>query len=140
MRLWNRLKKSWHGLVRGRPGHRFQQRHERAKAARGTSRFGWARRIASIVLGLAAVAVGIVEIVFPGPAVAFFFVGGALLANESMLVARLMDWAEVKGRIVFAWGRDLWRHASAALRGLIVASATTAGAAGVYFGYWLIRD
>src|SRR3954470_18047537 len=95
------FREDWRELKRGRPGHRFQDRYQRAQ--RAESRGGVGKRIITMALAAIFIAVGIFFAVFPGPAVPFFFVGGALLATHSRAIARAMDWLEVRSRAVFAW-------------------------------------
>lgn len=108
MNLSLRVREYWRSLKRGRPGRRFQDRYERSAEARNRQHVAW--RIAKVIAGLVAIAIGVVEILLPGPAVLFFFVGGALLASESRAVARAMDWGERRGR-------SLWRFVRRTARG-----------------------
>lgn len=56
--------------------------------------------------------VGAVFLMFlPGPAVVLYFFAGALLASESLSVARLLDWGEVRLRALWRWGRNHWENA-----------------------------
>ena len=43
-------------------------------------------------------ALGLVMLVAPGPGILVVVVGGALIAEESLLMARALDWSEVKIR------------------------------------------
>lgn len=102
------LRKNFRHIKRGRPGHRFRDHYayERRthRGRRSTS------RILTLLLGIAAVIVGLVLCVIPGPGLPFIFVGGGLLAAESLMVARIMDWLEVKLRTVWKWGMGYWKH------------------------------
>jgi hypothetical protein len=49
----------------------------------------------TIVAGTLLLAVGLVMLVAPGPGILVVVLGGALLAEESQLIARFLDWAEV---------------------------------------------
>jgi hypothetical protein len=55
------------------------------------------------IFALLAFAVGVVLAFIPGPAVVFFGIAAALLASESMTVARALDRVEV-------WLRGAWRR------------------------------
>src|SRR3954468_10341806 len=66
--------------MRGDPGRRFQdqyRRHARQKSAHK----GGAERILNYALAAVAFVIGGVLVVFPGPAVPFFILGGILLAS-----------------------------------------------------------
>jgi hypothetical protein len=88
-----------------------------------------------ITMGLAAVfiALGVFFAVFPGPAMPFFFVGGALLSTHSRAIARVMDWLEVRGRTVFAWLKKRWRHLPLAGRIAVVVVAMACSVTGMFF-------
>jgi hypothetical protein len=95
------IQAQWQTLKRGRPGRRFRDRYEASR--RGASRRTWVQRVLRMTLAAAAIAIGVVLVFVPGPAVLFFAVAGALLASESRGVARFMDRCEVTMRN--AWNR-----------------------------------
>jgi hypothetical protein len=101
------LKKNFREIKQGRPGHRFEDhyQHEHRAHARGRSR----GRIVRLVLGLTALLVGVILCFIPGPGLPFIFVGGALLAAESLVVARLMDRVDVRVQAVRRWGIRHWK-------------------------------
>ncbi len=91
----------WRTLKRSRPGRRFSERYEASR--RGADRATVVQRVLRIVGAAVAIAIGVVLVFIPGPAVLFFAIAGALLASESRGVARALDWSEVKLRA--AWSR-----------------------------------
>ena len=96
------FKQQWHGLQRSSPGHRFQNRY--ASAQRHRAHIPAWRRILQLVIALGLVSIGVVLVFIPGPAVLFFALAGAMLASESRLVARGLDWAEL--RLRHGWHRS----------------------------------
>ena len=52
----------------------------------------------TILAGTLLFALGLVMLVAPGPGILVVMVGGALLAEESLFMARALDWSEVKIR------------------------------------------
>jgi len=120
-------------LKKGRPGQRFQERYQRAKAARKTG--GHSKRIVRIILALVSLGIGVVLVVIPGPAILFFFVGGGLLATESLWIARLMDWIEVKARALWAWGTKRWRGLSVPGKIAVIFVGALGAAGAAYFIY-----
>jgi hypothetical protein len=92
------LKNNWRELADGKPGKRFQDRHEKKK---GDGKGG--RTLKLIAAGLL-IAVGVVLLVIPGPGSVFIVLGGALLAEESAPVARALDWTELRIRKLFRRG------------------------------------
>jgi uncharacterized protein (TIGR02611 family) len=125
------MKSAWHRLKEAEPGHRFQQEYEHH---RGSERTRFAR-IISVGVGLLIVAIGIVALPAPGPGFLVIALGGALLARESRVVARAMDWAEVQLRRVLGWARSAWKHAALPAKALfVVVGLGVAGLAG-YLAY-----
>jgi hypothetical protein len=119
----------WQGLRRGRPGRRFQDRY---RIMRRRTRGSMIGRIVRMIAAAAALAVGVVLVFMPGPAVLFFLVAGMLLATESLTVARLLDWGEVRGRRWGRWIRNAWRRLPVAGK---IAAIAIAGAIVVAAGY-----
>lgn len=82
-----------------------------------------------------AVAIGIVLMFIPGPAVLFFAIAGTLLASESRGVARFLDWTEVKIRQLVTAGLDAWRRWSWLGRAAAVAVVALLAAAAAILAY-----
>ena len=108
--MWKALKRRWRELRSSRPGHRFQERYERSRRAR--SEKSALRRFAQPVAGLVILAAGIFFCIFPGPGLPLVVIGAALLSGESLVVAKTMDWLEIRIRKVLSWLRRTWRHPS----------------------------
>lgn len=104
----------WREIKRGKPGHRFQDRYERAR--RQEHKAGAGQRIFFLIAGFVCLAVGALLVIFPGPAIPFFFLAGAFLASESRRVAKVMDWAEVRVRKIVAWLKPRWKRLPKPLR------------------------
>ena len=101
--MFGNLKKRWRALKKSRPGRRFQDRHEQRKNRSAV----W--KAFYIVGGTALCLIGIVLMPAPGPGLLVVLVGGAMLAEESLLAARALDWLELKGRALFARAKHAWR-------------------------------
>ena len=108
LNLREHLREHWEELKHGRPGRRFRDRYDRThkKTARAV---GTAMRIGLFVVALLCLAVAVVLSVIPGPAIPFFFVAGGLLASESRIIARVMDWFEVRARSLGGRAKRLWK-------------------------------
>lgn len=104
------LKRQWRAFRGGKPGHRFVDRHDRVKQSRKTQ--SWARRLIEPVLGIILLAIAVVMTFLPGPGILFYFAGAGLMAGESRLLARGLDWSELRLRRVFRWIKRWWKHAS----------------------------
>jgi Putative transmembrane protein (PGPGW) len=85
-------KKAWRELKAGKPGRRFQARHERARGGGALRKWGLIAGGALIVLA------GIVLLPLPGPGLLVIAAGALLMAEESRAAARALDWLEMKAR------------------------------------------
>jgi hypothetical protein len=63
-------------------------------------------------VALVSIAVGVVLVFIPGPAVLFFAIAGAIFAMQSRRAARALDWTEVKIRGAARRLRRWWRYLS----------------------------
>ena len=129
------LQRLWHDVQSGPPGRRFQDWYERSHTAK--NRGGWIGRGLKIFAGILAIAVGLIEIVFPGPAIVFIAIGGALLATESRVIAKAMDWSEVKLRTGWRWLRRRWHRTSWPVRIAVCGTAALGIAIVGYVAYRL---
>lgn len=98
-RTRERLQARWARFTRERPGQRFEKRY---RLARQRHHSRW-RAAAIVAGGVGLVLLGIVMLVAPGPGLLAIVAGGALLAQQSLKLARGMDKAEVGIRRV--WDR-----------------------------------
>ena len=101
--MFTHLKKVFQRLKKHEPGERFgafyrEQKHKPV----------WVK-IAFFALAFVSLAVGIVLMFIPGPAVLFFALTGALLSTQSRVIAESLDKAEVWARKTFASIRAWWR-------------------------------
>ena len=131
------FREQWRELKRGRPGHRFQERYERARAE--AHECGHGQRIVRYVFGAIAVVIGAFLAVFPGPAIPFFIVAGGLFATESRAIARFMDWSEVRVRRIVAWGKRRWRKLPAVARVALMILGACASATSAFLTYRFMR-
>lgn len=98
-------------MTPGRAGRRFQDRYAATRRSRNDA--SWrqrGRRILRLVIALVAIVIAVVLMFIPGPAVVFYFIAGTLLAAESLLIARLMDWIEVRLQALWRRGKGHWRN------------------------------
>ena len=104
--MLRRLKTLWKRLETLEPGRRFQtfHREQRDKPP--------AVKAAFFAVAIACFAVGLVFVLIPGPAILFFALGGALLATQSLRVARVLDATEIWGRKTLDSIRERWRRSN----------------------------
>jgi hypothetical protein len=88
------VKGSWEALKSAPPGERFKRRYfsRRELGRRGP------KRVLMIVAGSLLIGVGLFMLVAPGPGILVLVLGAALVAEESLPMARFLDWAEIRIR------------------------------------------
>jgi hypothetical protein len=128
--MWNligRAKRSWLFFKKSQPGDRFQVRYYRRKQ----SGPGHLSRIFNIVFGSILVIFSAFFGWAPGPGTLTFVIGLSLLGGEFLVVARFLDWAEVRLRKLAHFVEVVWRSSTIG-KALIVLVAVSLVAA---FGY-----
>jgi uncharacterized protein (TIGR02611 family) len=106
--MFGRLMQQWRDLTTAKPGRRFQNRYYARKKRRSNPLV----KLVYLVLGAVLTIAGIVLLPAPGPGFLVIFVGAAMLAEESLLIAHACDWAEVKARAVLKRARRAWKRVS----------------------------
>jgi hypothetical protein len=97
--MWKKFKQTWQRIKAGKAGQRFQQEFRRRQGA-GRSPI---RKALLIGGGLLFMAAGFVLLFIPGPGLVFLFVGAFLIAQQSLLAARALDWSELRLKKLLAW-------------------------------------
>lgn len=131
-----KLKRQWEVLKRGKPGRRFVERYQAAQ--RKENRATLATRIVRFGIAIAAIGVGVVFAVIPGPAFVFFALAGALLASESRGVAKFFDWCEVKIRAVLRWTTGIWKRLPMAGKVAVVIVGAAGGVGATVMSYRML--
>lgn len=139
MALIGKIKEDWRLFKASKPGYRFRdhyRRHRRSSRQRRRSRgrFDF-RKVLFIVVGTAIAITSIVLGPLPGPGLGTFLVGLVILASELRIVARFLDWAEVKLRRPAQRAKDVWASLPRWARILIGAGLWSGG---VIFGLWVL--
>lgn len=88
------LRRHWRLFRSGRPGRRFQDFYARKRGSRGGALY----RCAAIVLGALLCLVGIFFMAVPGPGIPIFALGAVMIAQQSLVTARLLDRTEIRLR------------------------------------------
>ena len=81
-------------ITQGLPGRRFQARYRRKHAQQGSAR----KRCGFVGAGIVLTLVGVFFLAVPGPGIPILAVGLALIAQESVTVARWLDRTELRLR------------------------------------------
>src|ERR671917_1575077 len=91
-----RMRDTWRRFKAGKPGRRFRARyHRQRRSNQGRSAL---RKVLVIVGGIVIAVASMLLAPLPGPGWGTFLVGLAILASELLILARFLDWAEVKLR------------------------------------------
>jgi hypothetical protein len=95
-------------------------------------------RIVRIGLAILLVVAGVIFCFIPGPGLPLIFIGAGLLANHSLVVARALDWTDLKIRKAARSAKNWWLHASTFARyAVVILAALLAGGTG-YGAYEVI--
>ena len=131
-----RAKRSWRLFTSSRPGDRFQVRYYYHRQSRhGRSSLS---RIFNIVVGSALVIFSVFFGWAPGPGTLTLVIGLSMLGSEFLVVARFLDWAEVRLRKLARWARNVWESAPTAGKALIFLAIVACVAALGYGVYYLL--
>src|SRR5918998_3745905 len=109
--MWNligRTKRSWLHFTRSKPGDRFQVRYYRRKQ----SGPGQLSRIINVVVGSILVIFSAFFGWAPGPGTLTFVIGLAMLGGEFLVIARFLDWSEVRLRKLAHFVEGVWRSST----------------------------
>ena len=131
--LIGRIREDWHGLKASRAGYRFRDHHRRRKR-RNKGKFIF-RKVLFIVSGLAIAVVSLALAPLPGPGLGTSLVGLLIIAGELLIVARFLDWAEVKFRRPARRAKGAWAGLTQRAKIMLGMVMWTGGAA---YGLWVL--
>jgi hypothetical protein len=117
--MLERVKRSWRRFKAGTPGQRFQQQYNRRRQS-GRSPL---QKALFIACGILIMAAGFFFLFVPGPGLLILFFGAVLVAKQSLLAARALDWTEVRARKALNRSLGAWRGSTPALKILLVGLA-----------------
>lgn len=135
--LISRWKQEWHRFSDQPAGRRFEDRYERRRSRRAGSSL-W-RKALNIGGGILLLLVGAFFAVAPGPAVVFFALGGLLIAKESRLAARFLDWIDRRLEPVIAWVVRRWKRLTPLTQRVVKGCAVVWTVAAVALGVVFLR-
>lgn len=134
--MLDRLRTHWHEFKESEPGRRFQDRYRRKHGDR-RHRFG-AGSFVRVVAGAGLITAGMVMMVTPGPGIAVLLVGFSLLAGESIAMARMLDWTELRLTAAYHWTKQRWGMLSMLAQGAVVLVLVATAVAVVYGLYHVV--
>jgi hypothetical protein len=123
--MFETIKRSWQRFKADPPGKRFQQQFKRRHEVARTP----LQKALVVGGGVLLTGVGIFLFFLPGPGVLFVLLGAVMIAQQSITVARALDWTEIRLRKLFAQSVGAWPRFSAAVKILLVGLAMVAAAA-----------
>lgn len=88
--MFNRLRQTLREFFRARSGTRFRAHHARMRRSPH-----FVRTLLVVSIGVTLILLGIVLLVLPGPGLLVGALGALLIAGESLVVARLLDRADL---------------------------------------------
>ena len=96
--MFETIKRSWQRFKADPPGQRFQQQFKRRHEVARTL----LQKALVVGGGVLLTGVGIFLFFLPGPGVLFVLLGAVLIAQQSVTVARGLDWTEIRLRKLLA--------------------------------------
>ena len=129
------IREGLHKLQEGEPGKRFQEHYRSRQEGGGSSRV---RRWLFLGGGTIVILAGLFFLPAPGPGFLILFLGGGLIAQESLVAAKVLDWIELRLRKVGSWALRIWKGASMPVKVLLVIVALALGGATAWGAYLLM--
>jgi hypothetical protein len=128
--MLDELKKHWRTFRDAKPGKRFEKLHD----ARSDS----PPPIVFYAAGTVLLAGGVVLLFIPGPGLLLIAFGAALIARQSLWLAKRLDRLELVLRRLARKARTGWRRSSVPVRGAIISAAAIVSAGAGYASYLLL--
>lgn len=116
------------------PGKRFEQRFRELRQSRQS---GW-RKAVFIGVGVLIIAAGLLFLVTPGPGLLVVFVGAGLIAQQSLIAARALDWLDLWLRKLAKWGSGVWHRAPLVAKVVLVLFTMALAGLFAYAAYLLL--
>lgn len=131
------LMSRWQKFHHGTPGRRFRDRYQANR--RKIRSYPWIGRLVRTALAVAALAIGVVLMFIPGPAILFFFIAGTLLAADSLAIARILDVLELRLRKIWKWIVRHWKATPAYGKVMLAGALAASSLACAYAAYLFVR-
>ncbi len=132
--MFEQLKDRWQRFRARKPGHRFVETYNEGRRGKRSTAGHIGRLIAGVLLSV----VGVVLMPAPGPGMLVVVLGLALLAHESLTVARILDAAELRVRppvlALLAW----WKRRSRGTHIVLILAGLILGAIAALAGLYLM--
>lgn len=107
------LKQRWQQFAAAPPGQRFREHFKRRQQSQPSAIH---KRILAMGAGIVIMGLGLVMLIAPGPGILVLLLGATLVAQESFVAAKFMDWADIRVRRLLIRVLRLWRRFSPASR------------------------
>jgi hypothetical protein len=104
--MFEQLKKRWHHFSEAPPGQRFKEHFHQRQQQRPSALHN---KILAFGGGILLIGLGLIMLIAPGPGILVVGIGAALIAQESLTAARMLDWLDIRIQPLIAWLAQLWR-------------------------------
>jgi hypothetical protein len=135
--MLKKLRERFRALAEEPAGSRFSNHYHKVHSRGGR---GLPHKVLLIAGGIVVIAIGLVMLPAPGPGIIVIGIGGAMIAQESLAVAKLLDSIEVKGRALFRRLKSAWKKSSPLTRLSAIAMFALCFAALLYGSFTLLND
>ncbi len=132
-----KLKAKLRALADDTPGERFQNHYYKVHASGGNVIL---RKFVFLAGGLVVLAAGIFFLPAPGPGMVIVAIGAAMIAQESLVVAKWLDAIEVKGRKLLPVIKKKWKQIPGPAKVSAIIALLLCAAGLVYGSYTLIAQ
>ena len=131
-----KLRDGWEAFKQAPLGQRFQARYENHHAKEGK----WFHRAISVLIGVLMLMAGIIMLVTPGPAFIALGLGAILIAEESLMMAKLLDWIDLRGHALWRWMTHFWSTSSSWQKLITIGIPLLLIIGLIGFGFWLLFE
>ena len=130
------LRESWAEFSKPPVGQRFTTHYHN----RDGGKLVWFKKPFFILTGCLMIAAGLLMLIAPGPGLVALALGAALLAQESLWIAKFMDGCDLHGRrlVLFLWRN--WQAAPLWLKGLIILVCLTLAGLAAWLAWWVWQE
>lgn len=104
--MFDEFKQRWHHFSETPPGQRFTKHFHQRQQQRPSSLHN---KILAFGGGILLIGVGLIMLIAPGPGILVVLIGAALIAQESLTAARILDWLDLRLQPLIAWLARKWR-------------------------------
>ena len=133
--MFARIEQHWREFREPPPGTRFERYYKQRQSARSS----WQKTLA-IGRAMSIIVLGVVMLPAPGPGSIVVVLGAALIGQEWLWFARVLDRGDLFLHRLAAWSRQAWRRSPAVVKALVMVAAAAVLVAGGLAAWKLIEQ